>query len=614
MVSHNENMRKVISSIFAAIPAVINVMMITVLFYIVFGIIGVIFFKGIMFSCSDPNINLQDDCKGFFVNDFGVKVKREWQDAPYNFDNIGNAMLTLFSISTLEAWPNYMYAAVDGVSPGHSQKRDANQSAAIFYITFIFITNFFIMNLYLGAVIKKFNEIQEEIDGSFFLSPSQKEWVRTQKLMINCSPKIRYLVPEHRIRRFFFRMVMDFKFEYVIQSIISLNVIFMALATYPSDSGLVDLQYISNIVFVCIFFCEFLAKVTGVGLRFYFASRANKFDFFILILSLISISNSLNFSNALVLRALRLSRLLRIMKIFKSFQSLIKTLIVSLPSMLNVGAILCLLWFVYGIAGIYLFSDLDYSSAMVLNDDINFKTFYNSIMVLFQSITGESWNLIMIDCMGYNCSGPHCGSAASATIYWISYTILGQYFFLSLFTAVILENFTSCDSEITMHGIHNNDLKNYQQVWSIYSPYGEHYIDTKYIPSFLQYLEPPLGFKGQNLSRSKILHIVLALGVSDIKGKVHFAELLWKLAHAVSGTDMSTAAPCEALRNIQKILPRKLPLTQNRDSSASLAAKTLAAYVIIEKWRMYKKSKTVQEKGIRLTKLKKDVKRAASED
>ena len=595
MVSHNENMRKVISSIFAAIPAVFNVMLVTFLFYIVFGIIGVIFFKGIMYTCNDPSIKLIEDCKGTFIDQYGNQASRSWEGSPYNFDNIGNGILTLFSISTLEAWPIFMYAAVDGVGQGKAQERDANQAAALFYITFIFITNFFIMNLYLGAVIKKFNEIQEEIDGSFFLSNTQKEWVRTQKLMVNCSPKIRYLQPKNKIRKFFFRMVLNYKFEYIIQSVIFLNIIIMSLYIYPSDDDLNELQSVSNIIFICIFSFEFIAKILGVGVRFYFASKSNRFDLLILLLSVVSVSNYLNFSNALVLRALRISRLFRIMKIFKNFRSLIKTLIVSLPSLLNVGAILCLLWFVYGVAGSYLFSNIDYSHATVLNDDINFKSFYNSVMVLFQSMTGENWNLIMIDCMGYNCSAgsENCGSPISSTIYWISYTILGQYFFFSLFIAVILENFTSCEQEISVTGLHHNDLKKFQQVWSIYAPYGENYIDTKYIPSFLQHLDPPLGFKGQNLSRSKMLHIVLALGISDIKGKVHFAEFLWKLAHAVSGTDMSTAAPCEALRNIQKILPRKLPYSTSYEPNASLAAKTLAAYVIIDKWRTYKKSKSI---------------------
>ena len=35
-----------------------------------------------------------------------------------NFDHIGNAMLTLFILSTVEAWPNYMYYFVDADEKG----------------------------------------------------------------------------------------------------------------------------------------------------------------------------------------------------------------------------------------------------------------------------------------------------------------------------------------------------------------------------------------------------------------------------------------------------------------------------------------------------------------
>jgi len=98
MVSHNENMRKVISSIFAAIPAVFNVMLVTFLFYIVFGIIGVIFFKGIMYRCTDPLIKVMEECKGSYFDGFGNQGDRKWEGSPYNFDHIGNGMLTLFSI------------------------------------------------------------------------------------------------------------------------------------------------------------------------------------------------------------------------------------------------------------------------------------------------------------------------------------------------------------------------------------------------------------------------------------------------------------------------------------------------------------------------------------
>ena len=42
-------------------PAVGNVLLITALFYLIFGILGVIFFKGTFYECTDPNIDNEDD-------------------------------------------------------------------------------------------------------------------------------------------------------------------------------------------------------------------------------------------------------------------------------------------------------------------------------------------------------------------------------------------------------------------------------------------------------------------------------------------------------------------------------------------------------------------------
>lgn len=596
MISHNENMRKVVSSVFASIPSVFNVMCVTLLFYVIFGIVGVIFFKGIMYSCTDPFINLESECFGNFIYADGKVGTRMWVTVPYNFDNIFQAILTLFSISTLEAWPTYMYAAVDGVAAGISQKRDYNQYAALYYISFIFLTDFFIMNLYLGAVVKKFNEIQEEIDGSFFLSSGQKEWVKTQKLLVSCSPKIRYLPPKNLLRNFFFNLVLDYKFEYFIQSVIILNIIFMSLMNYPLEKGLENFLVTSNIVFLAIFAFEFVAKFCGLGFKYYFASKWNQFDFLILVSSLVSLSQYVGCSNTLILRVLRVSRLFRILKIFKTFQMILKTLVISFPSLLNVGAVLCLLWFVYGIAGTYLFSGIDVTNAQILSSEINFQTFYNSFMVLFQSITGENWNLIMLDCMGYYCDSDatQCGNPISAVIFWITYTILGQYFFLNLFIAVILENFITNQSDVLVAGLTDGDLNRFRQAWSVYAPYGELYVHTKCVPDILQILESPLGFKCQNLKKNQMMRIIMALGIVDDQEKVHFAELLWKLAHAVAGADMSTAAPCEALRSIQKILPKRLSITEENQKNKNLAAKTLAAYVITNKWRQYRRQKVVK--------------------
>ena len=38
----------------------------------------------------------------------------KWRTRDMNFNNIFNAMLTLFILSTIEGWPNYMYEFIDG--------------------------------------------------------------------------------------------------------------------------------------------------------------------------------------------------------------------------------------------------------------------------------------------------------------------------------------------------------------------------------------------------------------------------------------------------------------------------------------------------------------------
>lgn len=63
MVSRNEGMKKVVTSVIRAMPVVLNVLLISLLFYLIFGILGVIFFSGKFYSC-DGDISLdKDECE-----------------------------------------------------------------------------------------------------------------------------------------------------------------------------------------------------------------------------------------------------------------------------------------------------------------------------------------------------------------------------------------------------------------------------------------------------------------------------------------------------------------------------------------------------------------------
>lgn len=85
-----------------------NLLVVCLIFFLLFGIFGVNYFKGSFFYCAinkpDSEINSKSDCF-----DYGG----DWVNKPFNFDNIIEAMITLFVLSTTEGWVNMMFDGVD---------------------------------------------------------------------------------------------------------------------------------------------------------------------------------------------------------------------------------------------------------------------------------------------------------------------------------------------------------------------------------------------------------------------------------------------------------------------------------------------------------------------
>jgi len=101
--------------------------------------------------------------------------------------------------------------------------------------------------------------------------------------------------------------------QYFITAIIVLNTITMCMDYYgASEEYLKALDY-ANLVFVIIFTIEAMLKLIGLGPTYYFYIDWNKFDFTVVILSLISLSDTGSF-NLTALRIIRVARLLRMIK------------------------------------------------------------------------------------------------------------------------------------------------------------------------------------------------------------------------------------------------------------------------------------------------------------
>ena len=67
-------------------------------------------------------------------------------------------MMTFFEISTLEMWPGMMYEAIDSVGIDESPIVNNAPATSLVFVIYIFVTTFFIMNLFISVIVDKFNE------------------------------------------------------------------------------------------------------------------------------------------------------------------------------------------------------------------------------------------------------------------------------------------------------------------------------------------------------------------------------------------------------------------------------------------------------------------------
>jgi len=180
------------------------------------------------------------------------------------------------------------------------------------------------------------------------------------------------------------------------------NTVFLCIDYHGKSKELETLLEESNYSFVVFFLVEMILKITAYGFKYYWYVNWNKFDFIIVILSLVALDErllkeKLNF-NVTALRIIRVSRLLRMVKTSEGLRTLLKTLFMSIGNIINTALLLFLILFTFSVAGMSLFGTIDLTKTDLMDHNVNFTSFYLAFMTLWRASTGESWNGIMHDC------------------------------------------------------------------------------------------------------------------------------------------------------------------------------------------------------------------------
>ncbi|KRX25278.1 Voltage-dependent calcium channel type D subunit alpha-1 [Trichinella nelsoni] len=541
-INRAKGLKHVVQCVIVAVKTIGNIMLVTFMLEFMFAIIGVQIFKGSFFRCTDRARLTAEECKGTFIEFEGGDVtrphvrNREWTNYDFNFDNVQNAMVALFVVSTFEGWPDLLHVAMDSSDEGIGPQYNARVSVAIFFITFIVVIAFFMMNIFVGFVIVTFQSEGEREYENCELDKNQRKCI---EFALTAKPQRRY-IPKNRFQYKIWWFVTSQPFEYAIFIIIILNTLILGMKHYKSSAAFDEaldvlnlffttvfaLEFICklfaltfkhhkmtrtfddvldtmNLIFTGIFAMEFILKVMAFRCKNYFGDAWNVFDFIIVLGSFIDIIYGKPGSNIISINFFRLFRVMRLVKLLsrgEGIRTLLWTFMKSFQALPYVALLIVLLFFIYAVIGMQIFGKIALNSNTEIHRNNNFQTFPSAVLVLFRSATGEAWQLIMLSCANTPTAmcdpesddrGQPCGNDF-AYPFFISFFMLCSFLIINLFVAVIMDNFDYLTRDWSILGPHH--LDEFVRLWSEYDPDAKGRIKHLDVVTLLRKISPPLGF------------------------------------------------------------------------------------------------------------------------
>ncbi|XP_034719594.1 voltage-dependent L-type calcium channel subunit alpha-1C isoform X2 [Etheostoma cragini] len=290
-INRAKGLKHVVQCVFVAIRTIGNIVIVTTLLQFMFACIGVQLFKGKFFYCSDSSKQTHAECRGYYImykdGDVGKpeRSERKWENSDFNFDNVLQGMMALFAVSTFEGWPGLLYRAIDSHTEDVGPIYNYRVVISIFFIIYIIIIAFFMMNIFVGFVIVTFQEQGEQEYKNCELDKNQRQCV---EYALKARPLRRY-IPKNPYQYKVWYVVNSTYFEYLMFTLILLNTICLAMQHHGQTKNFNDAMNILNMLFTGLFTVEMILKLIAFKPRGYFSDPWNVFDFLIVIGSIIDV-------------------------------------------------------------------------------------------------------------------------------------------------------------------------------------------------------------------------------------------------------------------------------------------------------------------------------------
>ncbi|NXU18847.1 CAC1I protein, partial [Pardalotus punctatus] len=455
VISRAPGLKLVVETLISSLKPIGNIVLICCAFFIIFGILGVQLFKGKFYHCLGVdirNITNRSDC---------VAANYKWVHHKYNFDNLGQALMSLFVLASKDGWVNIMYNGLDAVAVDQQPVTNNNPWMLLYFISFLLIVSFFVLNMFVGVVVENFHKCRQHQEAEEARRREEKRLRRLEKKRRKAQ-RLPYYATYCHIRLLIHSVCTSHYLDIFITFIICLNVVTMSLEHYNQPVSLETALKYCNYLFTTVFVFEAVLKLVAFGLRRFFKDRWNQLDLAIVLLSVMGITlEEIEINAALpinptiirIMRVLRIARVLKLLKMATGMRALLDTVVQALPQVGNLGLLFMLLFFIYAALGVELFGKLvcnDENPCEGMSRHATFENFGMAFLTLFQVSTGDNWNGIMKDTLR-DCSHDDRSCLSNlqfiSPLYFVSFVLTAQFVLINVVVAVLMKHLDDSNKE-----------------------------------------------------------------------------------------------------------------------------------------------------------------------
>ncbi|XP_022452250.1 voltage-dependent T-type calcium channel subunit alpha-1I isoform X6 [Delphinapterus leucas] len=455
VISRAPGLKLVVETLISSLKPIGNIVLICCAFFVIFGILGVQLFKGKFYHClgiDTRNITNRSDC---------VAANYRWVHHKYNFDNLGQALMSLFVLASKDGWVNIMYNGLDAVAVDQQPVPNHNPWMLLYFISFLLIVSFFVLNMFVGVVVENFHKCRQHQEAEEARRREEKRLRRLEKKRRKAQ-RLPYYATYCRTRLLIHSMCTSHYLDIFVTAVICLNVVTMSLEHYGQPTSLETALKYCNYMFTTVFVLEAVLKLVAFGLRRFFKDRWNQLDLAIVLLSVMGITlEEIEINAALpinptiirIMRVLRIARVLKLLKMATGMRALLDTVVQALPQVGNLGLLFMLLFFIYAALGVELFGKLvcnDENPCEGMSRHATFENFGMAFLTLFQVSTGDNWNGIMKDTLR-DCTHDERSCLSSlqfvSPLYFVSFVLTAQFVLINVVVAVLMKHLDDSNKE-----------------------------------------------------------------------------------------------------------------------------------------------------------------------